>query len=30
VEVMHETGHNLPSLYRETSQGGLAKVHTKK
>ena len=25
VEVMHETGHNLPSLYRETSQGGLAK-----
>ena len=25
VEVMHETGHNLPSLYRETSEGGLAK-----
>ena len=25
VEVMKETGHNLPSLYRETSQGGLAK-----
>ena len=25
VEVMHETGHNLPSLYRETSKGGLAK-----
>ena len=27
VKVMHETGHNLPSLYRETSQGGLAKAH---
>lgn len=25
VEVMNETGHNLPSLYRETSEGGLAK-----
>ena len=25
VDVMHETGHNLPSLYRETSEGGLAK-----
>ncbi len=25
VEVMHETGHNLPSLYRETAEGGLAK-----
>ena len=25
VEVMHETGHNLPSLYRETSEGGLAR-----
>ena len=25
VEVMAETGHNLPSLYRETSEGGLAK-----
>ena len=25
VEVMNETGHNLPSLYRETSTGGLAK-----
>ncbi len=25
VEVMNETGHNLPSLYRETSKGGLAK-----
>ena len=25
VEVMKETGLNLPSLYRETSEGGLAK-----
>lgn len=25
VEVMHETGHDLPSLYKETSTGGLAK-----
>lgn len=25
VDVMKETGHNLPSLYRETSSGGLAK-----
>ncbi len=25
VEVMTETGQNLPSLYRETSEGGLAK-----
>ena len=25
VEVMKETGHDLPSLYKETSQGGLAK-----
>lgn len=27
VEVMNETGHNLPSLYRETSEGGLAKKY---
>lgn len=27
VEVMKETGHNLPSLYRETSLGGLAKQY---
>lgn len=27
VEVMKQTGHDLPSLYRETSEGGLAKVH---
>lgn len=26
VEVMKETGHDLPSLYKETSEGGLAKV----
>jgi L-serine dehydratase len=26
VEVMKQTGHDLPSLYRETSLGGLAKV----
>ena len=26
VDVMNETGHNLPSLYRETSEGGLAKA----
>ncbi len=26
VDVMQHTGHDLPSLYRETSQGGLAKA----
>ncbi len=26
VEVMKETGHDLPSLYKETAQGGLAKI----
>lgn len=26
VHVMNETGHDLPNLYRETSEGGLAKV----
>lgn len=25
VKVMRETGHDLPSLYKETSEGGLAK-----
>ena len=25
VEVMLETGHDLPPIYRETSKGGLAK-----
>lgn len=27
VEVMKETGHDLPSVYRETSEGGLAKEY---
>ncbi len=27
VEVMEQTGHDLPSLYRETSGGGLAKFY---
>ena len=27
VEVMDQTGHDLPSLYRETSGGGLAKFY---
>ncbi len=27
VEVMKNTGHDLPSLYRETSEGGLAKEY---
>lgn len=27
VSVMNETGHNLPSLYRETAEGGLAKQY---
>ena len=26
VEAMNRTGHDLPSLYRETAQGGLAAV----
>lgn len=26
VEVMRQTGHDLPSLYKETSEGGLAKT----
>ncbi|MCI5777854.1 MAG: L-serine ammonia-lyase [Bacteroidales bacterium] len=26
VEVMKQTGHDLPSVYKETSEGGLAKV----
>ena len=25
VEVMKQTGHDIPSLYKETSRGGLAK-----
>lgn len=27
IEVMKRTGHDLPSLYRETSEGGLAKEY---
>lgn len=27
VEVMKQTGHDIPSLYKETSEGGLAKGH---
>lgn len=27
VEVMEQTGHDLPSLYRETANGGLAKAY---
>ena len=31
VEVMRETGHDLPSLYKETSTGGIAKIaHNKR
>ncbi|AEC01318.1 L-serine ammonia-lyase [Parasphaerochaeta coccoides] len=30
IGVMMETGHALPSLYRETSMGGLAKVRSSK
>lgn len=29
VEVMRQTGHDLPSLYKETSEGGLAKKYSK-
>lgn len=28
VEVMKQTGHDLPSLYKETSEGGLARDYT--
>lgn len=27
IEVMKETGHDLPSLYKETAEGGLAKKY---
>ncbi len=27
VEAMKQTGHDLPSLYRETAKGGLAKIY---
>ena len=30
VEVMKETGHDIPSLYKETSEGGLAKIQAEK
>ena len=30
VEVMHDTGHDLPVLYKETSTGGIAKIELKK
>lgn len=30
VAVMKKTGHDLPSLYKETSEGGLAMIHTEK
>ena len=30
VEAMQQTGHDLPSLYKETSEGGLAKVNITK
>lgn len=30
VDVMKQTGHDLPSLYRETSEGGLAKEFSSK
>jgi L-serine dehydratase len=29
VDVMQQTGHDLPSLYKETSQGGLAAIGNK-
>lgn len=29
VDVMKQTGHDLPSLYKETSEGGLAKGFTR-
>ena len=30
VEVMKETGHDIPSLYKETSTGGIAKIDVTK
>jgi L-serine dehydratase len=30
VEVMRDTGHDLPILYKETSTGGIAKIEFKK
>ena len=28
VEVMKQTGHDIPSLYKETGEGGLAKDYS--
>ena len=30
VEVMKQTGHDIPSLYKETSTGGLAATHVER
>ena len=31
IEAMKQTGHDLPSLYKETSEGGLANlIHNKR
>lgn len=30
VQVMKQTGHDLPNLYRETATGGLAKVYSER
>lgn len=30
VEVMKQTGHDLPSIYKETGEGGLAKQYNRK
>ena len=30
IEVMRRTGHDIPSLYKETSEGGLAYLMSKK
>ncbi len=29
MSTMKETGHDLPSIYRETAEGGLAKDWTR-
>jgi L-serine dehydratase len=29
INAMKQTGHDIPSLYKETSEGGLAKVYGK-
>ena len=30
IEVMKQTGHDIPSLYKETAEGGLAYMMSKK